>query len=213
DRATKFILGEKNFIKRSAYYSEIEGNSKRFTLVKQFGKFKTYAVDLDSYVQAPYDPALMVMSIYNDLEGELGEQWNNKNTVSEDQARSGDRASSTGRGRAFSITYKDIMGNLKGDLLTAEAWVYHDGEIDPEAVMVVSLASKEGIYSYNQVYLSKSVNVPGRWGLVVLQTELPAQEKGVDNSQDKFNFYIWSPAEKRIFIDDIELKFFSHNIN
>ncbi len=201
-RADLFINGPKLYLQKRAYYHALDQQKIPYKEKVSFGAYHVYRKIRTWDLMEPIDT---IIRIINDFEPQTGiENWYNLGTITQ-MPQSDNHASHTGPGMKYGATYISEIGSLHllpGQYIRARARVMLDRDIDIYARMVISLQEPGGrIYAYRNVYLSKFLRKSGTWKTVDMIIEVPAGIK----EQDILKVYTWSPGEKIVYTDDMEI--------
>ena len=126
-------------------------------------------------------------------------------TITSDQAHSGDMSSMTGNGNDFSITLeyplKIIPDSLKNQI-DIDFWAYQSS-LNHEAKLVVEASGIDFNYYWNGTELNSGLKEINEWENYEKSIVMPDSIK----QADLIKIYIYNTSNTKIYIDDFKIKF------
>lgn len=152
-------------------------------------------VDLTSMYQSYF---------YNNCEDKYT-TWSQKESRTQQLARSGHYSSKTGNGNDFSLTLeyplKVIPDSLKSKV-NISCWV-HQSEANNIAKLMFQASVKDFSFYSKEFTISDQIQTLNHWQLFEAQINIPDSIKNAD----VFKVYIYNPGSSDLFVDDFEIKF------
>lgn len=128
--------------------------------------------------------------------------WQNLETVVEDKAYSGKKASRLNQEVEYSVVFEQKFGYISDTTpaqFTYKAMVFSD-EPFPEAFIVASIAEVDYYRSYP---IAEFLPTANKWEQINATFTLPDSLK----PSDKLKVYLWNKKKINIWVDDISLEF------